>query len=106
MDVIISKDLPQLYSEQELNQIQDLSSIWNKNLEEEEKGKKKIDVTPEKKEKKKPRMRFSSKPEKGSTSKEASESKRASMPPLPRPSTPPPKRLVVLGLRVKDCTKD
>ncbi|PNX78548.1 hypothetical protein L195_g037734 [Trifolium pratense] len=98
MDVIISKDLPQLYSQQELNQIQDLSSIWNKNIQE-EKGEKKIDVTLEKK---KPRTRYSSKPMKGSMSEQASESKIASTPPLSRPSTTPAKRLVVLGLKVKE----
>ncbi|MCH89393.1 hypothetical protein A2U01_0010289 [Trifolium medium] len=57
-------------------------------------------------EKKKPRMRYYSKPMKGSMSEEASESKRALTPPLPRPSTPPSKRSVVLALKVKDCIKD
>jgi hypothetical protein len=104
MDVIVSKDLPQLYSQQELNQIQDLSSICNKNIEEEEeeeeKEKKEIDVTPENK---KPRTRLSFKPGKGSVSKEASESKRAATLPFPRSLSPP--RSVVLALRV-DSIKD
>ncbi|WJX80607.1 hypothetical protein P8452_63584 [Trifolium repens] len=100
MDVIVSKDLPQLYSQQELNQIQDLSSICNKNIEEEEKEKKEIDVTPEKK---KPRTGFSFNPRKGSMSKEASESKRVSTLPFPRSLSPP--RSVVLALPV-DCIKD
>jgi hypothetical protein len=100
MDVIVSKDLPQLYSQQELNQIQDLSSICNKNNEEEEK--KEIDVTAKKK---KPRTRFSFKPRKGSMSKEASESKRASITP-PLPDLPLSPRSAVLALRVKDCNKD
>ncbi|KAK2359340.1 hypothetical protein QL285_084721 [Trifolium repens] len=103
MDVIVSKDLPQLYSQQELNQIQDLSSICNKNNEEEEEeGKKDIDVTPEKK---KPRTRISFKPRKGSMWKEASESKRASITP-PLPDLPLSPRSAVLALRVKDCNKD
>ncbi|KAK2351992.1 hypothetical protein P8452_58702 [Trifolium repens] len=104
MDVIVSKDLPQLYSQQELNQIQNLSSICNKNIkeeeEEEEKEKKEIDVTPEKK---KPRTRLSFKPGKGSMSKEASESKRVATLPFPRSLSPP--RSVVLALRV-DSIKD
>jgi hypothetical protein len=80
MDGLISYVAPHFYSNQELNQILHLSSIYNKAIEE-KKGKKRIIVTPAMK---KSRKRFFSKLRKGSTSKKESDSNRAStMPPPP-----------------------
>jgi len=88
-DAFISNDAPYLYSQEELTQVQPLSSIYN-NAIEEEKVKKRIVITPKKK---KPRKRFIFNAKKGSKSKNASTSKKLFV--SKRASTLPPPRVIL-----------
>jgi len=88
-DGIVSNDAPYLYSQEELTQVQHLSSFY-KNAIQEEKVKKRIVITPKKK---KPRKRFIFNAKKGSKSNKASTSKNLSV--SKRASTLSPPRVIL-----------
>lgn len=106
IDTLISCEAPHLYSKQEMGQVKDVSTNFNKAVEiqkkadEIQKGKKKKDEMPPPPQqivKKKLRNKFFSNLQKGSTSKKASKktstSRKMSIP--MRASTPPPRPVLL-----------